>query len=172
MRRTAPHPHKGGRQDWATERALVRAVLRFLGIEAFAWDLAASAANAVADSYFTKRENALRQGWERAASGGVAWCNPPYAHLAPWMAKAAAAGRAGARLAFLVPAAVGANWWDDSVHGRARVIFLTGRPKFVGATQGYPKDCALVLYGPDVRPGYQTWRWRRDVAPSRLQRAA
>jgi hypothetical protein len=31
----------------------------------------------------------------------------------------------------------------------------------------YPKDCCLLVYGPDVAPGYDVWNW-----PAELRRAA
>jgi hypothetical protein len=45
-----------------------------------------------------------------------------------------------------------------SVH-RKVVPLLNGRITFVGETMPYPKDCCLLVYGPDVAPGYDVWSW-------------
>ena len=60
-------------------------------------------------------------------------------------------------MAFLVPAAVGSNWFRDYVDGKALVLLLNGRLSFDGAGP-YPKDCILCLYG--IEPGYEVWSWR------------
>lgn len=98
---------------------------------------------------------------------GWAWLNPPYANIRPWVARAYGQSRGfttmrrkGANIAMLVPAGVGANWWRDYVDKKAMVWFLNGRLTFVGCETCYPKDCALLLYGPDVAPGYDVWHWQ------------
>lgn len=144
------------RQDWATPPEFLEAVKRRLRITEFAWDLAASPENAVADRYFTEADDALVQDWDAAAAVGWAWLNPPFGNMAPWVEKAAASDG----VVMLVPAAVGANWWRDHVDRKARVWFLNGRITFVGATGPYPKDCALLLYDEHVTPGYEVWNWR------------
>jgi phage N-6-adenine-methyltransferase len=167
--RTTPMPRRGGRQDWRTPQQLLRAVQRLLGIGGFVVDLASSPRNAVAPRFYTRATNGLAHSWKEQ---GWCWCNPPFADIAPWVAKAVREARRGAYIVFLVPASVGANWWDEHVHGKARVLFLNGRVRFVGADQGYMKDCALLMYAPRQRAGYHTWRWQSNAAPSRLQRAA
>jgi hypothetical protein len=37
------------------------------------------------------------------------------------------------------------------------------RLTFVGHTDPYPKDLALLLYGPSVSPGYEMWMWANDA---------
>jgi hypothetical protein len=90
---------------------------------------------------------------------GWNWLNPPFSDLRTWVQKALEESRQGAHTAMLVPAGVGANWWRDWVHTKARVLLLNGRITFVGHNQPYPKDCALLLYEPNVIPAYETWTW-------------
>ncbi len=68
----------------------------------------------------------------------------------------------GARIAFLVPAGVGSNWYRDFVHNKARVLALNGRLAFIEGKPKllYPKDCILCLYGPDFAPGFDVWSWK------------
>lgn len=91
------------------------------------------------------------------------WLNPPYANIEPWVQKCAEESKRGAHIACLVPASVGANWWRDWVVNDSYQLFLNGRLKFVGCTDYYPKDCALLLYTPFIRSGSAIWNWREDV---------
>jgi len=153
----APNQKPGrSKQDYGTPPEFIAAVKRRLGIGEFAVDLAASRENTIADEFYTYTINALARDW---VFDGWCWLNPPFARLEPWARHAFEQSRRGTRIAMLVPAGVGANWWRDHVHGKAFVLLLNGRITFVGETMPYPKDCALLLYGPDVAPGYDVWTW-------------
>ncbi len=151
------------KQDYGTPPEFLVAVKKLLGIHKFSHDFAASAHNAVAETYYDAAIDALTMAdddWARMTGGtGCGWLNPPYANIGPWAKKCVEMSHS-AHIAFLVPAGVGANWFRDYVHAKARVLFLNGRLTFVGATQPYPKDCILCLYGPDVTIGYDVWNWR------------
>ena len=82
--------------------------------------------------------------------------NPPFANIGPYAQKAYSDG---GKIAMLVPASVGANWWRDWVDGKSYVLFLNGRLKFGGCKDYYPKDCALVLYTPERFIGNEVWSW-------------
>lgn len=151
-----PQRRGHSRQDYRTPAAFLEAVKQRFGIEAFSIDLAASAENAVARRFYNEADNALMQSW---LSEGWAWLNPPFANIEPWVARAHVSSRVGARVAVLVPAGVGSNWWKRHVHGKACVLLLNGRLTFADESSPYPKDCALLLYGPDVAPGYDVWTW-------------
>lgn len=156
-----PPKQKPGKskQTYATPVDFLTAVKLKLGIRAFALDIAASAENAVADRFWTKKDNALVQSWKAA---GWSWLNPEFAHLEPWVGRAYQQSRlenGGAHIAMLVPAGVGSNWWQRHVDGKARVLLLNGRITFVGETMPYIKDCCLLLYGPYVWPWYEVWSW-------------
>jgi phage N-6-adenine-methyltransferase len=132
-----------------------------LGIEDFTIDLAADTKNAVAPMFYDEQLNSLVQRW--TVGYGWAYCNPPFGRIAPWTLKAMAeVENNAAHVVMLVPAAVGSNWWRDHVHNVAHVLFLNGRPTFVGASDPYPKDCAILLYGPDIPGGYSVWDWRNE----------
>jgi phage N-6-adenine-methyltransferase len=152
------------KQDYRTPVVFLEAVKRRFGITTFAIDLAASDENRVAPQYFTATEDALSQPW-RAADRGWGWCNPPFANIGDWVEKAYRESRLGAHIVMLLPAGVGANWWRDWVHGKAFVLLLNGRITFVGERDCYPKDCVLLVYGPDVAPGQDVWNWTAATAP-------
>ena len=158
---TTPAQRPGrSKQDYATPQAFLAAVRARLNINAFAVDLAADASNRVTTSYYSEATNALRQDWDWWP-GEWAWLNPPYANIGPWVAKASLSE---ANIAMLIPASVGANWWKQWVHHRAKALFLNGRLAFMPDKPMwlYPKDCALLLYGPGLEryPNYDIWTWR------------
>lgn len=161
---TPPQKPGRSRQDYGTPADFLVATKNRLGILEFACDLAASESNTCAEVYFTQEADSLKGKW---VFNGWCWLNPPFSRLEPWVSKAFEQSRVGARIAMLVPAGVGANWWRDHVHGKAFVLLLNGRITFVGETMPYPKDCALLLYGPDVAPGYDVWTW-----PLQIKKAA
>lgn len=161
-----PPRQKPGRskQDYGTPPEFLAAVKARLGIAEFAIDLAANEANACASVFYTEDMNALVQAWNCWA--GWCWLNPPFAQINPWVKKAYRESRKGARIAMLVPAGVGANWWKQWVHAKACVLLLNGRITFVGETMPYPKDCALLLYGPEVVAQYEIWTWPKQLRKS------
>ena len=153
----------------------MRAIEAKLGITGFAVDLAADSSNYQASCYFTQEEDSLDQDWRNLARSRFIpgpqqwfWLNPPYANIGDWVQKCVqesfrweySSSGVGVHIAVLIPASVGSNWWRDWVHKKARVLFLNGRITFEGHDQAYPKDCAILLYGPDVTPGYEVWKWR------------
>jgi phage N-6-adenine-methyltransferase len=140
------------RQDYRTPRVFLDAIEQRFG--PIVLDAAADSHNAVCPEFYSPKENALVQSWRR---DGLTFCNPPFARIAPWAEKCRAEAARGARVALLVPAAVGSNWYRDNVHERARVYFLNGRISFDGKN-GYPKDCMLAVFGEPA--GFEVWRWR------------
>jgi phage N-6-adenine-methyltransferase len=165
----AHHPRAGGddhttgasfrrgasKQDYRTPRDLLEAVEARFG--AIAWDLAASADNAVADRWIGEEQNSLTVAWNGLSPGRLLWCNPPFGQLAPWASKAAREADLGARIALLVPAGVGSRWFGEYVLHRALVLALVPRPSFDGK-HSYPKDILLAVYG-EPRT-FEQWRWR------------
>jgi len=152
---------KPGKSEQAvgTPPDLISAVKRLLGIEEFQIDLAADSSNTQAQIFYSEEQDALSKDWTMWV--GWCWLNPPFSHIAPWVEKAKASKDPATKIAVLVPASVGSNWWRDHVHGHCEVHFLNGRPTFVGHTDPYPKDLALLLYGRYHR-GYYIWDWRHE----------
>lgn len=152
-------------QEVGTPPSLLAAVVRRFG--AIGVDLAASASNAVCREWLgpdhpdEHRRDALdlRAQWNWARIPGLRWLNPPFGDIAPWAEKCAEQSAIGpCRVALLVPASVGSNWFAGHVDGKALVLFLRPRLTFVGHDQPYPKDCLLAVYGEP--PGYECWDWR------------
>lgn len=177
--RSMPAQRPGNsKQDYCTPRGFLNAVEREFG--PIVWDLAASKEQRVTHDYFGPDHSwegyrdALKLDWHTASAmhalGSLLWLNPPYSHIAPWASKCVAESTLGARIAFLVPASIGANWFWDHVSSYARV-FSVGRLYFVtrhadgsetpacfsakGKPTPYPKDLILALFDSNLTPGLE-----------------
>lgn len=144
-----------------TPPEFLAAVRRRWHIAQFAVDLAASENNVGAAFILTPEIDSLSVDWNEFA--GDLWLNPPFADIAPWARKCAEATvharfAQNRRIFFLVPAAVGSRWFEETVAPYARVYFLRDRICFDGK-HVYPKDCILAVYG--EHPGYEFWRWKK-----------
>ena len=151
------------KQNYGTPPEFLAAVKKLLGIDKFKLDVAASADNAVSAIYYDEAHDALKDehSWD---VDGWSWLNPPYSNLEPWTRKACFEAANGAKIAILLPASVGSNWWRNWVNGKAVVLFLNGRLTFVGEKAPYPKDSALLLYWGGVTPAlarYSVWDWKK-----------
>jgi DNA N-6-adenine-methyltransferase (Dam) len=150
------------KQDYATPQVFLEAVKRRLGIGGFTFDLAADTTNAVAPRWWSEQDNSLSKtmiDWRHVCGDGWAWLNPSFGHIEPWAKLCMETGTFGGKIALLVPAGVGSNWYRDYVDGHAHVLALNGRLSFDGIAP-YPKDCLLCLYGLGVRGGFEVWDWR------------
>jgi len=96
--------------------------------------------------------------------GGFLWLNPPFNDIDPWAEKWRLQATMGANGLFLVPAAVGANWYREHIWGRGDSYFLNGRLAFMGKGQPlYNKDCMLIHFHPAMSGECFVWDWKRDV---------
>jgi hypothetical protein len=152
-------------QTVGTPPAFVHAVVQRFG--PIVRDLAATHENSLAarrSEFFgpgsKHAENALDDSVRWGLSdGGLAWLNPPFGRIKPWVEKCAAESANGARILLLVPASVGAEWFFFLREG-AYVFELAPRLTFVGHATPYPKDLVLAYFGPERFTGRQHWRWR------------
>jgi len=160
------------KQDYGTPRDFLAAAQRRFGfIEV---DLAARSDNKKASDHLGPgseyAEDSLAFDWLSFGTSAAFFLNPPFAKITPWAKKCAATnvGLDSGRILFLVPAAVGANWFARYVHGHALVLVLNGRLTFegmepnpkTGKVDPYPKDCMLCVFG--EKPGFDVWRWNGD----------
>ncbi len=147
------------KQDYSTPDDFIAAVEARFG--PLVWDLAASESNAKAPGLFSEEDDSLcdATGWLPCDVGyGLLWLNPPFTNIAPWAQKCRREFNQGARIALLVPASVGSNWFGEHVHGHALVLPLQGPRLSFDGENGYPKDLMLCVYG--LPAGFEPWRWR------------
>jgi len=154
----AAHHRGESKQDYATPREFIRAVEAKFGKLMF--DLAASPENTIVggdENYFDEARDSLKQDWTKLE--GNVWLNPPFAEVTPWAKKCFESYRRPGNpwIFFLVPAAVGSNWFAEYVFPHSRVHFLRPRLSFDGKNP-YPKDLMLAVYG--APPGIELWKWK------------
>lgn len=145
-----------------TPRELLAAVEARFG--ALDFDLAATRDNSVVggdgDSHFgpgsALANDSLLADWSQV--DGNLFLNPPFKKIKAWAKKCAEtpAGPTTRRIFFLVPLTT-ANWACDYVHGKAMVLGLAPRVKFVGHKTAFPKDLVIAVYG--LPPGFEAWQW-------------
>jgi hypothetical protein len=154
-------------QDYCTPPELLAAVQARFGRITF--DAACTLDNAVAiNGYHYPAYDALERDWRDELEGCVVWCNPPFGKSGEFARVATESqrepnmtGHAPPRVLLLVPASVGTSWFAIYVHGKALVLALSPRVKFVGQAQGINRDLMLCVYGPDITPGFEPWRWKK-----------
>lgn len=165
MTQPAQRPFRS-KQNYGTPKNFIAATKARLRIAEFAHDFAADAENAQAATYFDEARDALSvPKWADYCRDGWGWLNPPFTEIGPWARKCRETRDDGGAIAFLVPAAVGSNWFRDYVDGHAYVLLLNGRLAFMPdkPTWLYPKDCILALYDQYTAPGYEVWDWRKSI---------
>lgn len=148
-------------QAYKTPNNFIMAVRELLDITNFSWDLAADDSNTQSpDGWYTEQDSAFNHDW--AQIGGWLWLNPPFSNIEPWALKANQSAQLGAKIAMLVPASVGANWYKKYVHNQSYVLYLNGRLAFIPEqpTWLYPKDCMLILWT-KWAIGNNVWDWRK-----------
>jgi hypothetical protein len=154
------------KQDYATPPQFLIAVMKLLNITSFSHDYAADINNRKAGTFWDEEKDSLKQpnrDWRLMAGSGWGWLNPPYNNIGPWAEKCYYLSKHGGKVALLVPASVGSNWYRDYVHQKAGVFFLNGRIPFMPdkPTWLYPKDCLLALYdSAHERSAPGIWSWR------------
>ncbi len=151
------------KQDYQTPKAFIKAAEGLLGISRFMCDLAAEEHNTISPSFISPEMDSLSEqwDWEVFTKDGWGWLNPPYSKIGPWAEKCHLSAQKGAKVALLVPASVGANWYRDFIHNKAYTLFLNGRLAFMPDQPNwlYPKDLILVLFN-GWAVGSNVWDWK------------
>ncbi len=156
------------RQDYATPPELIDAVERRFG--PIVHDLAATAGNTKAATWYGPDleppwRDSLAIDWAARHPRGNLWLNPPFARVAPWMAKCKATRQAprewrrSGLILSLTLATVGSRWFIDYVHGHALVMPLCPRVTFVGERAPINRDLMLCAWGEGL-VGFAPWVWR------------
>jgi phage N-6-adenine-methyltransferase len=148
------------KQDYGTPWAFIRACEARWGT--FDIDLAAHADNAKAPAYLSPKEDSLSVPWGAhfRSAPTLAWLNPPFGEIEQWAAKCAeeTLQPSSLRIIMLTPASIGTVWFREHVHRKALVLGVGPRLTFEGATDPYPKDLMLSLFGLG-EVGFDVWWW-------------
>lgn len=155
-------------------------------------DVAASAENTKCGTYVTQEINALAphvewlgqpeiEGLPALHTNEVAWCNPPYEDMLPWLKKAREqATKHNGTVLVLGPCDPSVGWWMDGAILADEIRLLNPRIQFdvpPGVKKSSnPKPSALFIFrGDDSRvdiseyvygpggghPLTWTWRWKK-----------
>ena len=126
-------------------------------------DVAASDENHLAPSYYTIKDDALRQNWE-----GFVWCNPPYVKqkngttIKDWIVKAKEAVFDGKvfRAVLLIPAYTSNGYWHETIFPYAsHLVFFRYRLDFGGPNQragGASRNASVAVVFSKVWSGAST----------------
>lgn len=126
------------RQKWQTPPWLFAWAVKRFG--PFGIDVAAEKENALCSVYLDEKMDALKDGVEWGAEGGLAWCNPPYAEPLPWIVKAIQQAKdRDVTTVFLLNSDASTAWFKKALDAGSLVIHITsdgensGRVAFVKA---------------------------------------
>lgn len=127
--------------DWETPIDLFNSLNE---IYHFNLDTCANDLNHKCPYYFTEKDNGLFQSWK----GFTCWCNPPYGvQIKSWVYKAFCESKdPSTKVVLLLPARTDTSWFHDYIYHYAKIDFIRGRLKFVGANNPAPFPSMLVYY--------------------------
>ena len=118
-----------GLKSWQTPDWVIEAIES--DVLKFTIDVAATKENAKCERYISEVENALTiPRWGEGRE--IAWCNPPYIHIWPWILKAQEQWEQyETKTIMLLPSSTGSNWFHGVVRSRlCDVGFVHGRIAF------------------------------------------
>lgn len=136
-----------GKDDWETPQDLFDELNDEFN---FTLDACATPENAKHSHFFTEVEDGLAQDW----AGETVWCNPPYSSgkQNDWVRKCYEESRKpGTTVVLLIPARTDTARFHDYILGKARVRFIRGRLRFVGAESSAPFPSMLCVFGGDEK---------------------
>ena len=139
------------KMDWCTPKCVFAALNdEFI----FVLDAAASDKNAKCAEYYTEKDDALAQSWDK---GGAVFCNPPYGrHIGKWVKKAYdESAKMHYPVVLLIPARTDTTYFHDYIYGKAEIRFIRGRLRFTdddGVPGGRaPFPSMIVIYNYDKK---------------------
>ncbi len=159
-RRREPAQNPGhSKQDYETPPDFFAAVEGLLG-RRFDVDLAAKETNKKVARFVSPEQDTFKVPWSTDFAGCLAWLNPEFGDIAPYAERCMQhAGTNGLQIVMLTPASIGSNWYAEYVHDKALIIGIRPRLTFVGASDPYPKDLMLSLFG-FGETGIEVWKWK------------
>jgi len=119
--------------------------------------------------FFTAKDDGVRRKWKGRMS-----VNPPYSPLEPWIDKAIAASKAGARVYMLLPVRTDSGYQQRLLAAATDVLFIHRRLKFVpadGGKSGSPAFGSMIV-GLNVRTAPLAHLGHRLAQPDQIGDAA
>lgn len=133
--------------EWATPQVLYD---QLHGEFNFDLDVAANKANAKCKTYFSKKQNGLKQDWYASSINKSIYCNPPYGRgVDRWLEKAWQTSQQGATVVVLIPFRSDTKYFLKYVYSHAAELrMISGRLKFNDAGGTAPFPSVVVVYRP------------------------
>jgi site-specific DNA-methyltransferase (adenine-specific) len=116
----------------------------------FSLDVCANEDNFKCSSYFTEKEDALKQDWV-----GNCWMNPPFTrNLNKWVRKAQEdADKFGGTKVCLIPVRSNTKWWGEVIE-KAEIRFILGEVNFNDEPRGLWLPMCILIFGEKAMVGY------------------
>lgn len=153
---------KKSEQSWGTPFDFFYAVEQQHGIK-FTLDVCADASNTKCSNYFSKEDNGLVKLWH-----GTPWCNPPFGNSTPaqWCKRALKFSDTLRSCILLPTNKLNQKWFHVFCIGKSLIEFVNGRIAFINpetgeAQNGNPHASMLIHYGPKIKPGIDSFTWRK-----------
>lgn len=164
---------KALRQEWRTPLELVVSITRRYG--PIHIDVAASAENAIRPYFIDKRQDAFKAPWFDTSHGvTVAFCNPGFRHMAPWMHRAYSQVLHHPKGIAIVLGlcAPSTKWFRFAYDHAAEIALLSPRPQYIapsGISQtSNPREGAVFVFRgshivtPETRAYTWLWNWKEE----------
>ena len=96
------------------------------------------------DTYFTPKEDGLKQSWQ----GHTVFMNPPYGRaIGNWLKKAYEESlRQNTKVVCLIPSRTDTKYWHDYCMKASEIRFVKGRLKFGDSKNSAPFPSAIVVF--------------------------
>lgn len=133
------------RDLWRTPKWLFIAIQRFIGTE-FDVDVACNKDNALLPNYIGVERDALKSSW--GEPGTVAFLNPPYSRISPWIDAAIREQARGVTTVMLIPQSLDTQWYERATECANETVILSG-----GRVAFVEPDVELGLVEVNVNPG-------------------
>nr|WP_228029627.1 phage N-6-adenine-methyltransferase [Pectobacterium carotovorum]AKG47555.1 phage N-6-adenine-methyltransferase [Pectobacterium carotovorum] len=87
-------------------------------------DVACNKENALFENYIGSEKDALKCGWGKP--GTIAFLNPPYSKIEPWIDAAIREQSMGVTTVMLIPQSIDTKWYIKARKAANEVVFITG----------------------------------------------
>lgn len=133
------------RDLWRTPQWLFVAIQRYTGIK-FDVDVACNKDNALLPVYIGVERDALKCSW--GEPGTMAFLNPPYSRITPWIDAAIREQARGVTTVMLIPQSLDTQWYERAAEFANETVILSG-----GRVAFVEPDVELGLVEVNVNPG-------------------
>ncbi|HCM9414843.1 TPA: phage N-6-adenine-methyltransferase [Enterobacter hormaechei subsp. steigerwaltii] len=133
------------RDLWRTPQWLFVAIQRYIGVK-FDVDVACNKENALLPNFIGVERDALTCEWGNP--GTVAFLNPPYSKITPWIDAAIREQARGVTTVMLIPQSLDTKWYERAAECANETVILSG-----GRVAFIEPDVELGLVEVNINPG-------------------